>query len=111
MGNPVVHFEIMGKDEKKLEKFYSEAFGWELHPAMEGYSMVHAGDGAGIGGGIGKDDRPAVRFYIDVEDVEAALAKVEKLGGKVVVPVQKTPQVTFARFADPEGNVIGLSKM
>jgi predicted enzyme related to lactoylglutathione lyase len=111
MGNPVVHFEIMGKDEKKLEKFYSAAFGWQMHPATPGYSMVHAGDDAGIGGGIGKDDQPAVRFYIDVEDVEEALKKVEKLGGKVVMPPQATQQVTFARFADPEGNIIGLSKM
>jgi predicted enzyme related to lactoylglutathione lyase len=111
MGNPVVHFEIMGKDEKKLEKFYSEAFGWEMHPAMPGYSMVHAGDGNGIGGGIGKDEEAAVRFYIDVDDVDAALEKVKRLGGKVVMPPQKNPQVTFARFADPEGNIIGLSKM
>ena len=28
MANPVVHFEVTGKDGKKLQDFYSSAFGW-----------------------------------------------------------------------------------
>jgi uncharacterized protein len=28
MGQPVVHFEIMGKDTDKLWGYYSELFGW-----------------------------------------------------------------------------------
>src|SRR5258708_6853125 len=55
--NPVVHFEVLGRDAKALRKFYSEAFGWQLGPADEGpleYSMVHLKDHGGIHGGIGK---------------------------------------------------------
>jgi len=30
MGHPVVHFEIIGKDAKKLRSFYGDLFGWEF---------------------------------------------------------------------------------
>ena len=30
MGQPVVHFEIVGKDGEKLRSYYSELFGWEF---------------------------------------------------------------------------------
>jgi len=33
MGQPVVHFEIMGKDGEKLQRYYAELFGWETTPA------------------------------------------------------------------------------
>jgi uncharacterized protein len=29
MGQPVVHFEIIGKDAKKLRSYYGDLFGWE----------------------------------------------------------------------------------
>jgi predicted enzyme related to lactoylglutathione lyase len=31
MGAPVVHFEIYGKDASKLQSFYADLFGWEIH--------------------------------------------------------------------------------
>src|SRR5437667_441090 len=56
--NPVVHFEVLGRDASVLRKFYSEAFGWQLGPADDSpleYSMVHQKEqGSGIDGGIGK---------------------------------------------------------
>jgi uncharacterized protein len=30
MGQPVVHFEIAGKDPAKLHEYYSDLFGWEI---------------------------------------------------------------------------------
>ncbi|MEK7326732.1 MAG: VOC family protein [Chloroflexota bacterium] len=111
MGNPVVHFEIVGKDAKKLQEFYAGVFGWTIHPAPENYGLVHAEE-KGIGGGIAQSDQlPShVTFYIEVDDPAAYLKKVESRGGKVIVPVTTVPgQVTFALFADPEGHMVGLS--
>jgi len=48
--------------------------------------------------------------YIETEDLKGTLAKVEKLGGKTVMPPTKAGPVELAMFADPEGNVIGLAK-
>jgi hypothetical protein len=30
MGQPVVHFEIIGSDPAKLRSYYGELFGWEF---------------------------------------------------------------------------------
>jgi predicted enzyme related to lactoylglutathione lyase len=48
--------------------------------------------------------------YVEAVDLKGTLAKVEKLGGKTVMPPMQAGPVEIAMFADPEGNVIGLAK-
>jgi predicted enzyme related to lactoylglutathione lyase len=111
MANPVTWFEITGKNGDKLREFYKNAFGWQMEvaPGMD-YGMVD-NKGEGIGGGIGQGDQTQVTFYIEVDDPQAYLDKIEAKGGKTVVPVTEIPDmVTFAQFADPQGNVVGLVK-
>jgi len=57
MGQPVVHFEIIGKDGDKLKSYYSELFGWDIdagHPMK--YGIVKGEDNpssiGSIGGGV-----------------------------------------------------------
>jgi predicted enzyme related to lactoylglutathione lyase len=107
-----VHFEIVGKDAKKLQGFYSGVFGWKVDANNPmSYGMVDNG-GQGINGGIAATDgQPQATFYIEVSDTDAYLKKVEGMGGKAVVPTTVVPNmVTFAMFADPEGNLVGLVK-
>ncbi len=107
--NPVVHFEILGKDQKLLEEFYKSIFNWQINPAMEGYSLVQPG--TGIGGGIGAmgEGREHVMFYVGVEDVAAALALIESKGGRKAFGPHPIPDGgTIAGFLDPEGHLIGL---
>lgn len=68
--------------------------------------------GKGSNGGIGpRESGNWVTFYIEVPDPQAALTKIEQLGGKTVTPVREIPGVvTFAVFEDPDGNRIGLVK-
>ena len=113
MGQPIVHFEVMGKDAIKLQKFYGEAFDWEMQDVMEGsYYMIHP-DG-GIGGGVGaapQGGQGHVTFYIEVADPAEALQKVSQLGGRTVQEPMDIPGgPTIALFADPEGHVVGLVK-
>jgi len=111
MANAVTWFEITGKDGKKLQDFYSGVFGWKIDANNPmNYGMVD-NQGEGIGGGISAGDggRNQVTFYIAVDSPQAYLDKVESQGGKTVIPVTEIPgTVTFAQFADPEGNVVGL---
>ena len=116
MANPVTWFEIIGKDAVGLQKFYKEIFDWKLsppQPEMGMYSMLE-NDGQGINGGIGgtAEDAPRVTIYIQVDDPQAYLDKINQAGGKTVVPVTEIPGVgvTFAQFSDPGGQVIGLLK-
>ena len=110
MGNPTMWFEVAGKDHGALKDFYSTLFEWELTD-MEGmpYSTIETG-GEGIRGGIGQtpDGKTHVTFYVQVDDLEAALAKAEGLGGSRVMGPTDIPTGQIAMFADPEGAVIGL---
>jgi hypothetical protein len=111
MGNPVVHFEVVGKNGDALKGFYESLFGWKSQSIQEmGYHLVEKEDG-GIGGGIGTspDGTTMATFYVQVDDPQGALDKAVELGGTVVMPVMTIPgMVTIALFGDPEGNVVGV---
>jgi predicted enzyme related to lactoylglutathione lyase len=110
MSNPVVYFEIAGKDMAVLEDFYRAVFDWQLTPAGENYSHVFPGQG--IGGGIGRAmDGGAghVTIYVEVAKIEETLTVVEGRGGRRIMGPEQLPNgPLMALFADPEGRTIGL---
>jgi predicted enzyme related to lactoylglutathione lyase len=118
MGQPVVHFEVIGKDGERLQSYYSELFGWQIDSDNPmGYGIVQREgntnrDGVGIGGGVGRGPEGYdghVTFYVEVPDVEAALARAEELGGsRMMGPDEMQPGLVIGQFADPEGHVVGL---
>jgi predicted enzyme related to lactoylglutathione lyase len=117
MANPVVHFEIAGKNGPAARDFYGKLFGWQfrLWDGGPDYGLVQAGaDRNAIGGGVGTTQpgmNPYVTLYVEVADVQAALDKAKSLGGKVVQPPTPIPGVgTSALFTDLDGNLIGLFK-
>ena len=121
MGQPVVHFEIIGADPAKLRNYYGELFDWEFdtgdatteavsQPGNYGFVRGDADSGinGGIGGGGGYERR--VLFYVGVPNVEAALEKAESLGGRRVMGPEGTPgTLVVGQFTDPEGNLIGVA--
>ena len=125
MGQPVVHFEIIGDDPANLRSYFGDLFGWEFDtsgPVAESvsrpgdYGFVDPGatsDGVGIPGGVGGGEGYGrhVVFYVGVPDVEAALQKAERLGGTRVMGPEKAPggSLVVGHFTDPEGNVIGVA--
>src|SRR5438128_6196773 len=87
MGQPVVHFEVIGQDGKKLQQYYAELFGWEVDADNEmDYGMVQregnvSSEGVGIGGGVGGGPpgyAGHVTFYVEVPDVEAGVARRDR---------------------------------
>ena len=114
MPNPIVFFEILGRDKSALESFYAGLFDWQMTPvrgeAPDTYAMVSTG--SGINGGIGKsmDGGPGhVTFYVEVTDIADTLTLVESRGGKRVAGPDQMPNgPLIALFTDPEGRVIGL---
>jgi predicted enzyme related to lactoylglutathione lyase len=113
MGAPVVHFEIIGGKGHELETFYRELFGWKINSdnPMK-YGIVETGGGPeGINGGVGpsSDGKMRVSIYACVEDLKATLDRVERLGGKTILPPTEVPGgPKLAMFADPAGNITGL---
>jgi predicted enzyme related to lactoylglutathione lyase len=118
----IVHFEIPAKDVKRAAAFYTKAFGWNItkFPGFDYWSLETTAvdknrmpkkPGA-INGGMGKMGEMApmaVTVTISVADIDRALAKVKKLGGKAVGKKMPVGEMGFsAYFEDPEGNVVGL---
>lgn len=111
---PIGWFEIAGPDQAKTESFYSEVFNWSFTdgPAGPAYRIADAGDG--IGGGVttaqaGLPQTYAI-FSVLVDDVPATCAKIEQLGGKVLVGPETMGEdgLVFANVEDPDGNYLGI---
>ena len=117
----VVHFEIPADDMARAKKFYSSVFGWKTEdvPGME-YTMartVEVGEdrmpkeSGAINGGMMKR-MEAVKspvITINVADIDKALQKAVKAGGKLVGEKQKVADMGWSAYIkDSEGNVIGV---
>lgn len=113
MAHPVVFFEVVGRDRDRLRDFYTQAFGWSGTdvPGDMPYTTIEPAGDRGIAGGIGPDPSGGgghVTFYVDTDDIEASLAKIEQLGGRKLFGPIDIPYGRIAHFADPEGHMIGL---
>ena len=112
MGKPVVHFEIGCRDIAKTSAYFSKLFDWKM-AGMGTAAMIDTSADSGIQGhmtALGHEPFNYTIFYVEVDDVQAYLDKAIALGGKQLVPPVNIPTGTFAWFADPEGNTIGLWK-
>jgi predicted enzyme related to lactoylglutathione lyase len=126
MGQPVVHFEIIGKDPARLRDFFGELFGWEFdtsgtvsesvsEPTNYGFldrlptdADGNGGIPGGVGGGSAYDSHAVV--YVGVPDVEAALQQAERLGAtRAMDPARAPSGLVVGQFRDPEGTLIGLA--
>lgn len=115
MGNPVVHFEIGGKDVEKLIEFYGTVFAWDIIPLGDELHIADPGSDKGIQGHLFQateetDSANNVIIYVEVDNIQACLSQVENLGGQILIPPQEIPGNAshFAMFRDPSGNKIGL---
>ena len=113
MPNPVVHFEIGGRESEKTQRFFTELFDWKTEVAGAA-AMISTRSDEGIQGHItalGHEPFNYVTIYVQVDDLQAYLDKAESLGGKAIIPPTDVPGMgAFAWFSDIDGNTIGLWK-
>jgi len=110
----VIHFEITGKDQQALQKYWGDLLGWQFDTNNPGgYGMTdHEKTGIVVGIGSAPDGSPGgVTGYVRVADIDAILARASQLGGAVVMP-KFSPDGTaqLALVADAEGHVVGLTE-
>src|SRR6185437_3255814 len=91
MANRVVHFEIIHPEAAQIQKFFADVFDWAINTANPmNYGMVDTGaKDYGIQGGIaapGPFGDGHITFYVEVDDVDAALAKAVAAGGTIALP-------------------------
>ena len=113
MANPVVHFEIMARENvDQVRKVYADIFDWKIDANNPmNYGLVETG-GEGIRGGIGTPmNGPSyATFYVHVPNIETTLDRIAKQGGSALMPKMEVPgqSIYIAMFKDPAGNPIGL---
>lgn len=116
-GEPVspAWFELSCHDMAAAKTFYGSLFGWDFStvetPAGP-YTIVDAaGEAAGAIIELPSDfaEHPAEwSIYFSVDDVEATAARLEGLGGELLLPLVDTPSGPMGVAADPTGVTFSL---
>ena len=126
--NRPVHFEIQADDLQRAAKFYTDVFGWEIkkweNPAMEYWMVMTAPTDSkeqGINGGLLKRPCPAPALEqgtnaftctMQIADIDAAMEKVLKAGGKMAMPKFMIADMAWQAYCiDTEGNTFGLHQV
>ncbi|HEY8004882.1 MAG TPA: VOC family protein [Phenylobacterium sp.] len=118
-----IHFEIHAGDPQSAVAFYQGLFGWSFTPFGDTYHLIKTGEGGpGIDGGLVRrqgdnpdpnEPTPVIAYVctVDVDDVDAYLAKALSLGGMVAVPKMAIPGVGWLAYVkDTQSNLVGLMK-
>jgi predicted enzyme related to lactoylglutathione lyase len=126
--NPVVHFEMPAEDRERVADFYATVFDWKMKqygPEMGNYLVAQTAktDEAGMikkpgsinGGFFTKTSKRGYpNVVIKVDNIHAAMKKVEAAGGKVLggltpgIPEDMPGLGKFINIKDTEGNVVSL---
>jgi len=108
-------FELLTRDHAAAVAFYRTVFGWETDvvsdtdefryttvrgPGGAGHELAGVGDASGF---LPEGVPSHWSIYWHVDDVDAALAAVQSLGGSVVRAGEDTPYGRLAEAADPAG--------
>ena len=121
--NALNWFEIPVTDFERDKAFYSKIFDFDMPSMPMGNTMMgfllNDQEGGGVGGAIVHGEgyvpsKQGTTVYLNGgSDLTNVLNRVEKAGGKVVVPKTKITDEFgfFAIFVDTEGNKVGLHSM
>jgi uncharacterized protein len=110
-GAPVWH-EVHTRDHDGAVAFYQRVFGWQTSVVSDTdefrYTTMSVGEQPYAGVMDARaylpEGTPSVwQVYFGVEDADASLAAVERLGGTVLEPAVDTPHGRMATVADPTG--------
>lgn len=113
--NRFTHFELVTDDYEKTAAFYRDVFGWQVQK-WDGpveYWLVNTGDAStpGINGGLMKAGGPFTGTVntLEVEDIDATIAKVKANGGEIIFDKDLVPGVGYlAYFKDNAGIIVGI---
>jgi len=111
-----VWFELLTSDPEAAIAFYTEVLGWKTQSFGEGSNYTMFVSSQGPLGGVTvlpelakQAGSPSYwQANVEVENIDAAVAKVKDLGGKVI-HAENVPNVgNFAIITDPQGAAISL---
>ena len=100
--------ELVTPDPEAAQDFYTELLGWEIEVSEAGRPHIKVGDR--YNGSIREDasEPPHWAACFAVEDMAAATARIEELGGKVLVAPMDVGVGSTAVATDPQGAVFAI---
>lgn len=107
----IAHTEFASTDPKATRKFLEKVFGWKFQsvPMPNGEYHMYETPGGGRGGlrAVNPQEPPAVTSYVEVDDLTKAQERVEKGGGRIILPRVDVPGMgAFFWFQVPGGPVL-----
>jgi uncharacterized protein len=107
----ICYLEIPSADPVASANFYQIVFGWSTRDNNEGQLSFDDGvtevSGTWVTG-VKPASEAGIVISIMVSDIYATSTLIVENGGKIILPVDESIQVKFARFTDPYGNILGL---
>jgi predicted enzyme related to lactoylglutathione lyase len=107
----ICYLEIPTTDVARSVRFYQGVFGWQVRRRGDGATAFDDGVGEVSGAwvtGRPPSPVPGLLLYVMVDSVAATVEAVLAHGGRIVQPMGADAPECTARFADPDGNVLGL---
>ena len=116
MPNPVISWQIITPAPDSAAGFYQKLFAWNLSTANAlGYRELKSGEDRGADGGVwpAPPDKPSfVQLLMEVDDIDATIARATKLGASVIIPKSVLPDGdAMAVLLDPVGVSFGLCQI
>jgi uncharacterized protein len=115
-----VWYELSTTDLNAAAAFYAKVMGWSAWDAsVPGRPCILFSDGKTSVSGLthlsddarGRGAMPSWTGYVGVDDVDAAVDRIKRLGGAVHVPPTNVADISrFAIFADPQAARLALFK-
>ena len=107
----ICYLEIPTTDIARSVGFYQAVFGWQIRRRRDGATAFD--DGAGEVSGAWVTGRPpspspGLLLFVMVDNLSESVKAVIAHGGRIVQPIGADAPEATARFADPDGNVLGL---
>ena len=107
----ICYLEIPTTDLARSVKFYQAAFGWQVRKRGNGSTAFDDGVGEVSGAwatGRPSSATPGLLLYVMVDSIPTTIDVIKANGGRIVQPLGVDAPELTARFADPDGNVLGL---
>jgi predicted enzyme related to lactoylglutathione lyase len=105
----ISYLELPAKDVAGTRDFYAQVFGWAFTDYAPHYAATTNGDtDLGINGSTEEHAITLLLPLVEVQDLEAAFARVTASGGEITVPIFAFPGGRRFHFRDPAGNVLGV---
>ena len=107
----ICYLEIPTTDIARSVAFYQSIFGWLVRKRGDGATAFDDGVGQVSGSwvtGRPPSTTPGLLIYVMVDNAEATVAAIAARGGRIVQPIGGDASEITARFADLDGNVLGV---